>query len=135
MTRGDSLTTTQRAGMALARVMAALAAVALFVPLQPVLPATGLDPSWKIAINQAVSQHLSFGDQLVFSLGPWASIYTQSYHPATDRMMLIGPEGDFTEREIEQALKKDFVPVTLGNTRLRTETAGIVAATLLCAAT
>ena len=41
-------------------------------------------------MNQAVAQHLSFGDQLVFSLGPWASIYTQSYHPATDRMMLIG---------------------------------------------
>lgn len=46
--------------------------------------------------------------------------------------ILIGPEGDFTEEEIEFALKNNFLPVTLGNTRLRTETAGIVAATLLC---
>ena len=52
-----------------------------------------------------------------------------------DRIMLIGPEGDFTPSEIDQALEKNFVPVTLGNTRLRTETAGIVAASLLCADT
>lgn len=47
-------------------------------------------------------------------------------------LMLIGPEGDFTEKEIEAALDKNFVPVTLGETRLRTETAGMVAAVLLC---
>lgn len=41
--------------------------------------------------------------------------------------IVIGPEGDFTHQEIEFALKKGFKPVTLGNTRLRTETAGIYA--------
>ena len=46
-------------------------------------------------------------------------------------LMLIGPEGDFTENEIQFALSKNFQPVALGNTRLRTETAGIVAAVLL----
>jgi 16S rRNA (uracil1498-N3)-methyltransferase len=46
-------------------------------------------------------------------------------------LMLIGPEGDFTAGEIESALEKKFIPVGLGTTRLRTETAGIVAATLL----
>lgn len=46
-------------------------------------------------------------------------------------IILIGPEGDFTEEEIKEALQKGYRPVTLGNTRLRTETAGIVAATLL----
>jgi 16S rRNA (uracil1498-N3)-methyltransferase len=46
-------------------------------------------------------------------------------------IILIGPEGDFTPNEIEQALQNDFRPVTLGDTRLRTETAGMVAATLL----
>lgn len=46
-------------------------------------------------------------------------------------LMLIGPEGDFTPGEIEAALQNNFLPVALGNTRLRTETAGIVAATLL----
>lgn len=46
-------------------------------------------------------------------------------------LILIGPEGDFTESEIQLALKNNFVPVALGETRLRTETAGIVAATIL----
>jgi 16S rRNA (uracil1498-N3)-methyltransferase len=46
-------------------------------------------------------------------------------------LILIGPEGDFTPQEIETALQHHFQPVALGNTRLRTETAGIVAATLL----
>jgi len=46
-------------------------------------------------------------------------------------IILIGPEGDFTENEIEQALAGGWMPVAIGSTRLRTETAGIVAATLL----
>ena len=50
---------------------------------------------------------------------------------STERLILIGPEGDFTKEEITAALQKNFLPVALGNTRLRTETAGIVAATLL----
>lgn len=45
--------------------------------------------------------------------------------------ILIGPEGDFTKEEIALALKNNFTPVALGDTRLRTETAGVVAATLL----
>lgn len=47
-------------------------------------------------------------------------------------LVLVGPEGDFTKEEIALALKSNFIPVSLGNKRLRTETAGIVAATLLC---
>jgi 16S rRNA (uracil1498-N3)-methyltransferase len=50
---------------------------------------------------------------------------------AKSRLILIGPEGDFTNEEIRLALEHNFIPVTLGNTRLRTETAGMVAATLL----
>jgi len=46
--------------------------------------------------------------------------------------ILIGPEGDFTKQEIELALQNNFIPVSLGETRLRSETAGIVSATLLC---
>ncbi len=45
--------------------------------------------------------------------------------------ILIGPEGDFTPQEIELALQQHYIPTSLGNTRLRTETAGIVAAALL----
>ena len=42
-------------------------------------------------------------------------------------VILIGPEGDFSPEEISQAVEKGFVPVTLGDSRLRTETAGLVA--------
>ena len=52
---------------------------------------------------------------------------------ASQRMMLIGPEGDFSPAEIALAKQKNFVPVSLGDTRLRTETAGLFAATILCA--
>src|SRR5215203_992948 len=45
-------------------------------------------------------------------------------------LILIGPEGDFSEDEIQSALDKNFQAVALGNTRLRTETAGIMAAVL-----
>jgi len=48
--------------------------------------------------------------------------------PGKSYTILIGPEGDFSSEEIESAIKAGFVPVTLGNTRLRTETAAIVAA-------
>ena len=59
-----------------------------------------------------------------------APLSTQSKR-STSSLILIGPEGDFTNIEIELALNKKFVPVSLGENRLRTETAGIVAATLL----
>jgi len=42
-------------------------------------------------------------------------------------LVLIGPEGDFSEQEVQLALELGFVPVSLGNSRLRTETAAIVA--------
>lgn len=41
--------------------------------------------------------------------------------------ILIGPEGDFTGHEIDTALQSGYKPLTLGNTRLRTETAGLAA--------
>ena len=41
--------------------------------------------------------------------------------------ILIGPEGDFSTKEINLAIANQFIPVTLGNTRLRTETAALVA--------
>lgn len=45
----------------------------------------------------------------------------------TDITILIGPEGDFSTKEIELALANNYIPVTLGETRLRTETAAIIA--------
>jgi 16S rRNA (uracil1498-N3)-methyltransferase len=51
--------------------------------------------------------------------------------PAANALILIGPEGDFSKTEVEAAIKMQFIPVSLGNTRLRSETAGITAAILL----
>jgi 16S rRNA (uracil1498-N3)-methyltransferase len=47
--------------------------------------------------------------------------------PNTNITLLIGPEGDFSEKEIALALEQKYIPVSLGNTRLRTETAAVVA--------
>lgn len=46
-------------------------------------------------------------------------------------VILIGPEGDFTQEEVQAALGHNFTSVSLGENRLRTETAGIAAAVLL----
>jgi 16S rRNA (uracil1498-N3)-methyltransferase len=45
-------------------------------------------------------------------------------------LILIGPEGDFSELEVNLALKNGFEPITFGESRLRTETAGIVACSI-----
>lgn len=44
-----------------------------------------------------------------------------------ETLVLIGPEGDFSKEEIDLAIKNHFKPISLGKSRLRTETAGIVA--------
>lgn len=48
--------------------------------------------------------------------------------PGRDATILIGPEGDFSPEEIDMALAAGFIPVSLGNSRLRTETAALYAA-------
>ena len=87
---------------------------AIFIPLNPDMPDKGidqswisaintarrtsgselllarLDQSWVLAINEAVARHLRFGKDIIFTFGPYASIYTQSFDPATDRLMLFG---------------------------------------------
>lgn len=53
--------------------------------------------------------------------------FKQEIKPNSDITILIGPEGDFSTNEIELALQNKFTPVTLGESRLRTETAALVA--------
>ena len=47
--------------------------------------------------------------------------------PNENVTILIGPEGDFSDKEIALAIENNYQPVMLGNTRLRTETAAVVA--------
>jgi hypothetical protein len=67
-----------------------ITALAIFIPLNPDMPSKGLDPSWQFAMNEAVARHLSFGKEIIFPYGPYASIDTRSYHPATDQRMMCG---------------------------------------------
>jgi 16S rRNA (uracil1498-N3)-methyltransferase len=69
--------------------------------------------------NQKYIAHCMEGDKQLLS------------HPSGDAALLVGPEGDFTEQEFNDAAAQQFIPVSLGNTRLRTETAGVVGAVLL----
>lgn len=85
-------------------------------------------------------------EPIAFSNAVQESLYTQkiiahcedeqkhtlnSLAPYHQAQILIGPEGDFTPEEITLALQHQYIPVSLGNTRLRTETAGVTAAALL----
>lgn len=58
------------------------------VPFYPSMPGAGLDESWVLGLNQAMAQKMIFGEDIVFTLGPYASLYSRAYHPATDRLML-----------------------------------------------
>jgi 16S rRNA (uracil1498-N3)-methyltransferase len=51
----------------------------------------------------------------------------ETVKPNEKYTILIGPEGDFSEKEIELALQNKYIPVSLGTTRLRTETAAVIA--------
>lgn len=47
--------------------------------------------------------------------------------PGQDALVMIGPEGDFSQEEVKLAIDNGFVPISLGKSRLRTETAALVA--------
>ena len=64
--------------------------LSIFVPLNPRMPATGLDPSWEFAMNQAVARHMRIGRDIVFTYGPYAALISHVYDPATDRRTMLG---------------------------------------------
>src|SRR5262245_60787656 len=70
------------------RALIFIIAVLSFAALQPSMPQGHLDPSWQLGLNQAIAQGLVYGRDIVFTLGPYASVYTELYHPATDALML-----------------------------------------------
>ena len=61
--------------------------------------------------------------------------FSKEYRAGADVVIMIGPEGDFTPEEVDMAVAAGFVPVTFGESRLRTETAalyGVTAVHVLC---
>ena len=78
-----------------------------------------------ISFNELIEKS-SPGLKLIASCTATADKEIQNiYTKGEDVLVLIGPEGDFSETELELAISKGFEPVSLGESRLRTETAGI----------
>ncbi len=53
------------------------------------------------------------------------TLLAKAYKPDSDAILLIGPEGDFSPAEVKAALEAGYIPVSLGDNRLRTETAAL----------
>ncbi|KAA2240818.1 16S rRNA (uracil(1498)-N(3))-methyltransferase [Chitinophaga agrisoli] len=83
------------------------------------------------AFEQLVQQHQAVQRFIAHCLPDQKTPLQEVMLPGKDTLLLIGPEGDFTPEEVVAALAKGFQPVSLGNTRLRTETAGMVGAVLM----
>lgn len=78
-----------------------------------------------ITLKQFLKQ--DFNDELFIAhlLGPDQLLLKNAYKTGSSICILVGPEGDFSEEEILLAIEKGFKPISLGNTRLRTETAAL----------
>lgn len=91
--------------------------------LQYHLPKLNSACSFEVFVNQTIE-----GQKFIAHCEETHKQSLQSvYKPKQNVTILIGPEGDFSVKEIEMALKNNFIPVSLGDTRLRTETAAVVA--------
>lgn len=66
-----------------------LAAVAI-IPFAPLMPEAGLDPGWVFGMNAALERGLVFGRDIIFTFGPYAGIYTRTYGPGSDALVLGG---------------------------------------------
>jgi len=54
------------------------------------MPAFDLDAAWAYAMNEAVAQGKRIGIDVIFTFGPYASVYTHMYHPKTEILMQLG---------------------------------------------
>lgn len=89
-TQGILIETTNKLFDVLSKLILLIIIICTFVPFSPKMPAPGIDPSWALGLNQAVAQGLAFGKEIIFTLGPYSSLYTKTYHPATDFLMITG---------------------------------------------
>ena len=79
-----------------------------------------------ISFNDFIKQDFE-GNKYIAHCEQGKKIELRAEEKAKKTLILIGPEGDFSPTEIEMALQNQFKAVSLGTSRLRTETAGIVA--------
>lgn len=98
---------------------------AMLQSMQTWLPALHEPMLFNDVVEKAAEQQKMIAHCAVDAKVDYSSLYNPSL---SSHIILIGPEGDFTEQEILKAKSCSFVPVSLGTTRLRTETAGLFAA-------
>lgn len=101
-----------------------IAVSAMKQSLKTVLPAIdGLTPVNEV-INKAFSgqRFIAYCDREIERRD-----FVKEYNKGGDVLVMIGPEGDFSKDEIRSAISAGFIPVSLGESRLRTETAGVFA--------
>jgi 16S rRNA (uracil1498-N3)-methyltransferase len=95
---------------------------------QPLLPELSMPVSFKALVNKYFD-----GDKFIAHCEATDKKELKNeITPGKNVMILIGPEGDFDTSEIILAVENGFRPVSLGDSRLRTETAGIVACHTVC---
>lgn len=92
--------------------------------LKTVLPTIEQMTNIKKVISEcnATQKFIAYCDQSIPRL-----LFSKEYVADKDTIILIGPEGDFSQDEIKYALENGFKPISLGDNRLRTETAALVA--------
>ena len=90
---------------------------------------TAYHPKLNDAISYAdfIKQHTADYQLIAHCMDGEKLFLNQQVEAYQSYLILIGPEGDFTPAELEIALHNGYKPVTLGNTRLRTETAALAA--------
>lgn len=94
----------------------------------------GLHPlqSFSALLTQLVGLFPERVEKYIAYIDPQVNSHLQdNYSAGKDVVILIGPEGGFSAEEVTLAQSKGFTPVSLGPTRLRTETAGLVATTII----
>ena len=84
-----------------------------------------------ISFDQFINREISAHKMIAHCIpGSKSNLYDETSRHR-DTVIMIGPEGDFTPDEIDRSISRGFLAVSLGNTRLRTETAGVAAAVIM----
>jgi 16S rRNA (uracil1498-N3)-methyltransferase len=80
-----------------------------------------------VSLSEFLKKELSDSGFIAHCIPEEKSLLVNSLEHSTNLSILIGPEGDFTAEEVKKALTSGYMPVSLGTSRLRAETAGVVA--------
>lgn len=81
--------------------------------------------------NQFITQHFNGQKFIAHCYEGEKPLLKDILQKGENALVLIGPEGDFSEEEVKKAIMNGFTPISLGRSRLRTETAALVACHIL----